>query len=124
LVQPVMDKLCVSCHSPKSKDAKAAKFDLTPAKSYNSLISFGKNDLRGLAFERDRSVVGDMPARKSRLLALLTKDKGHEGVRLDAESFDRLVTWMDTYAHRVGHFSDQQEEQLRQFREKMADMLE
>ena len=40
LVQPVLDKHCVSCHSPQYEDARAA-FDLTPKNSYTSLLSFG-----------------------------------------------------------------------------------
>ena len=123
LVQPVLDRLCVDCHRPGGDDAQAARFDLTPARSYDSLISYAGGDLGKLAFERDRSFVGEMPARQSRLLALLRQGDGHEGVRLDAESLDRLATWMDTYAHRVGHFSDEQEEGLRELRREMAGLL-
>jgi hypothetical protein len=123
LVQPVLDKHCVECHSPKGEDAEAAALDLTAAKSYDSLITFGGEDLKTLAFEKDRSIVGDCPARKSKLLALLTEGDGHEGVELDGESYDRLVTWMDTYAHRQGHFSDEQEECLRELRRSWADMI-
>jgi len=123
LVQPVLEKHCVSCHQPSGKDAKAAKFDLTVAKSYENLLGFGNKDLRNLAFEKDRSLVGHTPTRKSRLWAMLTSEKGHEGVRLDPDSLDRLATWMDTYAHRQGHFSPQQEEELRQFQQRLANML-
>jgi hypothetical protein len=123
LVQPVMDRYCVSCHSPASEDAKAAQFDLTPAKSYAALISYAGEDLKNLAFEKDRSIVGDCPARKSKLMALLTEGEGHEGVELDPDSYDRLVTWMDTYANIQGHFSDEQEEQLRERRQHWAGML-
>ena len=37
---------------------------LTAANSYQALISYGNEDLKQLAFEKDRSVVGDMPARR------------------------------------------------------------
>jgi len=123
LVQPVLDNLCVGCHKPEGIDPQAARFDLTAANSYQNLMSFGGKDLHGLAFEKDRSVVGDCPARKSKLLAMLTQGKGHYDVRLDPESYNRLVTWMDTYAQRLGHFSDQQEEELRRLRQQMAAML-
>jgi len=123
LVQPVVEKHCVRCHSPTSDDAKAAQFDLSPAKSYGSLISYGGDDLKNLAFEKDRSIAGNCPAQKSKLMALLTEGEGHEGVRLDADSFNRLVTWMDTYAHVQGSFSDEQEEELRQLRQDWADLL-
>lgn len=123
LVQPVMEKHCVRCHRPDSDDAKAAKLDLTAAKSYDSLIGYADKDLEKLAFEKDRSTPGDMPARKSRLMGLLLKEGGHEGVKLDADALNRLFTWMDTYAHRQGHFSDGQEEELRRLRQQWAAML-
>jgi len=123
LVQPVLDRHCTSCHRPGAKDAKAAVYDLTAAKSYPNLLAYGGKDLHNLVFEKDRSIVGACPARKSKLLALLTSEKGHEGVKLDDDSFDRLVTWMDLYAQQRGHFSDQQEQQLREFKEKVADLL-
>jgi hypothetical protein len=124
LVQPVLDKLCVSCHRKDSQDAEAAKLVLTAADSYTALLCYGGDDLKKLAFEKDFSIVGDMPARQSKLLKLLTEGKGHKDVKLDADSRQRLVTWMDTYATRQGAFSVQQEEQLRQFRIKMAGLLE
>ncbi|MHC4620843.1 MAG: HzsA-related protein [Planctomycetota bacterium] len=123
LVQPVLDKLCVHCHRPNSENEKAGRLDLTAAKAYENLLSFAENDLKELAFEKDKSVVGECPARKSRLLALLTEGGGHEGVRLDADSFERLVTWMDAYAQRQGSFSESQEEALRRLRRQVASLL-
>ena len=123
LVQPVLDRNCVSCHKPGSGNEKAARFDLTAAKSYGNLIGFGGKNLHQLAFEKDRSIVGDCPARKSKLWAMLKDESGHEGVRLDAESLNRLAVWMDLYAQRQGHFSDQQEQQLRDLRQQMGALL-
>ena len=123
LVQPVLDKQCVSCHKPNSGNVKAAKLDLTPGKAYQALLGFGNKNLHQLAFEKDRSLVGKCPAKQSKLWTLLTAEQGHEGVRLDADSRDRLATWMDTYAHRQGHFSVAQEEELRQLRRKLAALL-
>ncbi|HPP53778.1 MAG TPA: hypothetical protein PK777_12570, partial [Thermoguttaceae bacterium] len=68
LVQPVLDKYCVRCHRPDSPEPKAVHFDLTPAKSYENLLNYADRDLHKLAFERARSVVGQMPARQSKLL--------------------------------------------------------
>jgi hypothetical protein len=123
LVQPVLDRQCVSCHRPGSGNEKGSRLDLTAAKAYDSLLSFGGKDLRQLAFEKDRSIVGDCPARKSKLMALLRDPKGHEGVRLDADSLARLAAWMDLYAQRQGHFSDKQEQELTRLREQMAPLL-
>lgn len=121
LVQPVLDQYCVSCHRPGADDAKGARFDLTPGKSYGRLIGYGGEDLKKLAFERDYSVVGDMPARKSKLMKLIAD--GHYDVPLDAEARERLITWMDTYAHRQGSFSPGQEERLRQLKGAWSDLL-
>ena len=123
LVQPVLDKSCVSCHSPAGDNAKAIAFDLTPAKAYQNLLSFADKDLEKLAFEKDISNVGQCPAANSKLLAVLTDREGHEGVKLGPDGLNRLVTWMDTYAQRLGSFSDAQEEQLHQFRRKMTPLL-
>ena len=124
LVQPVLDQHCVVCHHPGSDNAQAARYDLTAARSYDNLLNYADKDLSKLAFERDRSTVNDLPARQSKLLALLRAEKGHEGVRLDADSLNRLIVWMDLYAQRLGHYSDQQEEQLRELRRKLATLLE
>ena len=51
-------------------------------------------------------------------------EKGHEGLRLDADGRYRLAVWMDTYAQVQGSFSKQQENDLRQFRQKMAGLIE
>jgi hypothetical protein len=123
LVQPTLDTLCVECHRPNSDNNKAAAFDLTADSAYENLISYGDKDLEKLAFEKDRSEIGQCPARQSKLLALLSSQDGHEGVRLDSESLRRLATWMDVYAQRQGSFSEQQEGQLVAFREQMAALL-
>jgi hypothetical protein len=122
-VQPVLDKLCVSCHKEGSGNEKARRFDLTSTKSYGNLLSFADNDLKNLVFERDVSIVGYCPAKQSKLLSMLTEEKGHEGVHLDADSFNRLVTWIDTYAQRQGAFSKRQEQELVEFRVEMAAVL-
>ena len=120
LVQPVLDNACVQCHQPGYEDVRAAAFDLTPEKSYESLINYADKDLYTLAFEKDYSEVGDCPSRKSKLLALLTAEGGHEGITLDEESLARLIVWMDTYAHKQGSFSEEQEQALLAFRETAA----
>jgi len=123
LVQPVLDQHCVRCHRPGGENERAASLDLTAANAYQNLLSFGDKNLHNLVFERDRSVVGEMPARRSKLLALLTGAGGHEGIRLDAGSFDRLATWMDVYAQKQGSFSEGQEQELRELRRQWAPIL-
>jgi hypothetical protein len=123
LVQPALDRHCVSCHQPGAADLKAAAIDLSPPKAYATLLNFGGKDLHKLVFERDQSFVGQTPARNSKLFAVLNGSKGHETMKLDADAFDRLVTWMDVYAQRTGHFSDRQEEELIEFRRTLAPLL-
>ena len=58
LVQPVLDRRCVSCHQPA---AEGQEFDLTPAKSYDNLVSFGSPSLKDLVITRwkeQRSTAG------------------------------------------------------------------
>ena len=124
LVQPVLDRLCVECHRAGGKDAQAAKLDLTPAQAYMALLDFAGGDLKKHAFERDRSLPGEGTAANSRLWKLLSQAGGHEGVKLDRDSISRLVTWMDTYAQRTGHFSDEQATQLAAFRRECAALLQ
>ncbi|MEW6356939.1 MAG: discoidin domain-containing protein [Planctomycetota bacterium] len=124
LVQPVLDKHCVECHQPGYKDAKAAKFDLTPAKAYDSLIAYGKPSLSDhvrTRYGQGKSTVGAGAAQESQLLSLIRK--GHYDVKLDTDGFERLVTWMDIYAQRQGSFSEDQEQRLRQLRLKVAHLL-
>jgi len=124
LVQPVLDRHCAGCHRPDGDDPAAARFDLTSARAYQSLLGYANKDLERLAFEKPRSIPGDCPARKSKLLELLTAGEGHHGVSLDPASRERLVTWMDVYAQRQGHFSDQQEAELVRLREQLAELFE
>jgi hypothetical protein len=120
LVQPVLDQNCVRCHSPGGEDLQAAKLDLTATNAMNALLMFGGEDLKKLAFERDRSIPGQMTAANSKLWNHLTKPGGHSGVTLPRESLDRLSIWMDTYAQRQGHFSEEQAKELAIFRQTIS----
>jgi hypothetical protein len=124
LVQPVLNKNCVTCHRDGSGDRVAATFDLTDPNAYQNLITFAEKDLEQLAFEKDKSEVGDCPARRSKLLSLLSEDTTHRDIHLDADDLDRLITWMDTYAHSQGFFSLEQERQLVALRDRYRHLLE
>ncbi len=120
LVQPLLDRQCVTCHHAGSTDAQAATLDLTAANAWKALLTFGGEDLQKRAFERDRSVPGDGTAANSKLWQLLTA--GHRGVQLTTDDRARLLTWMDTYAQRTGHYSEEQEKELAAFRARWAAM--
>jgi hypothetical protein len=126
LVQPVLDSQCVACHQPQSTNAIAARFDLTPAKAYESLVGYGKPNLRDQVmrgYRRGYSIPGEGLAQESVLWSLLTASPGHYGVALDSGSRERLLTWIDTYAQRLGHFSDQQEQELIELRRAWAHLM-
>jgi hypothetical protein len=123
LVQPVLDKRCITCHRSDGTNRKAAALDLSPAKAYDTLVGFSNNNLRKLAHERDRSIPGEGVARKSKLLKILQLGKQHKELKLDADSINRLIVWMDVYAQRAGHFSEEQERELIQLKKSLTPML-
>jgi hypothetical protein len=123
LVQPILNAQCVSCHSSDGDDPAAIALDLTPPKAYTTLMSFGGNDLKTHAFERDRSIVGETTARSSRLYSLLTAEDPHAEVVVSDQDMRSLIVWMDTYAHRVGSFSEEQEQELIEFRKGYEDLF-
>jgi hypothetical protein len=121
LIQPVLDRHCVSCHTAEQPEAKG---ELTAAKSYNTLLDFGRPSLRDhvrTRYAEGRSIVGGGAAATSPLLALL--GSGHADVDLRPDDWDRLITWMDTYGQRLGSFDKQQEHRLLELRQRMAAMM-
>ena len=131
-VQPVLDRYCVGCHS----ESGGALPDLRPLMAFPEYRghSIGKNGfermhpqmfrendglakytpaydallpyVRRVGIEDDVSVLtpAEYYADNSELLQLLRK--GHHGVRLDAEAYDRLVTWIDLNAPCHGTWGD------------------
>ena len=135
-VQPVLDKYCVSCHDggkqnditeipdlradqnkfyayrngvPKadiisgiSRDRLVKSYGGVFEPSYITLRSFVRvggleSDLRVLA-------PGEFSADTTELVQMLTK--GHYGVKLDAESWQRIITWIDLNAPCHGTWSE------------------
>ena len=123
LVQPVLDKHCIDCHS----DASAAgDIVLTGAPegsftaSYNALasrVSFSEWNSSPSANFEPQTQPDVFGARASPLMALLLK--GHQGVELSDEDIDRLATWMDANALFYGTF-DPHDQQLQQRGERIA----
>lgn len=121
LVQPVLDAHCVGCHRP---GGKAAHLDLGAERAFAVLTTYGSPSLRdqvAAAYRLGRSVPGQGAAQNSALARLLRA--GHQGVRLDGASWERLNTWMDMYAQRQGHFSEEQERELAALRQRWAQVL-
>ncbi len=108
-VQPVLDRHCVRCHDDGEKAAEPnLSGDLGPAfnVAYTSLLSRspavwmaaepgGKKPLVSAVGAGPIKVIAPYSwgAHRSRLIDLLRE--GHEDVKLDKESFDRIATWID-----------------------------
>ncbi|MCX7047729.1 MAG: SUMF1/EgtB/PvdO family nonheme iron enzyme [Candidatus Sumerlaeota bacterium] len=135
-VQPVLDKYCVSCHNGEKKNDGGAPFDLRasrdsffvlknqdPAwklvsgaskdallKKYGGVFppAFGwlRPYIRVGKFESDIRILypGEFHAETSELIQMLRK--GHHGVRLDEEAWDRLYVWIDLNAPCHGTWTD------------------
>ncbi len=95
-VQPVLDRYCVGCHQggqsspPDLRVAGDSRFrNFTP--SYVALTPF----VRRPGPESDYHLQQPMEwhAGTSELVQIL--EKGHHNVKLDRESWDRLITWID-----------------------------
>ena len=125
LVQPVLDRSCVSCHGPRGTDSAAVAFDLSSsAASWERMVSYGSPSLRDdvmARYNEGKSIAGAGPASHSPVLALLRA--GHHGASLDPDSLERLVTWMDLYGQRQGYFSDEQEQRLIDLRRTIASVI-
>ncbi|MHC4505244.1 MAG: HzsA-related protein, partial [Planctomycetota bacterium] len=97
-VQPVLDKYCVGCHNGKPRDGKTIpNFADTGrgwkgfTKSYVALHPF----VRRPGPESDYHIQKpcEWHADTSELIQML--QKGHNGVKLSAEAWSRLITWID-----------------------------
>jgi hypothetical protein len=112
LVQPVLDKYCVKCHT-ENKDKKAPRLDsaivMTPRGSYMnpktnyyaSYLSltpkFGFYDYGGKNWDDPkwyRTTAGEFGARASKLYQMLKK--GHHKLKLPPEDMYRLTVWLDS----------------------------
>jgi formylglycine-generating enzyme required for sulfatase activity len=118
-VQPVVDKYCVSCHDGSKLDLADLRSEADGGKSTPKPIGYvsrlhpdhlaatgGKlryspaydvlvHYIRRVGVEDDVSLLtpGEYHADTSELVQML--QKGHHGVTLDKEAWDRIVTWID-----------------------------
>jgi len=124
LVQPVLDKYCVRCHSPKGKPEAAKKIVLTAPGAYDALVKHPRLHIASLV-RRDYAAGYSRPgfgiARSCPLVAMLRK--GHNGVKLDSDALARLAVWLDTYAQRQGYFSPEQARALEALRTRAVGFL-
>jgi hypothetical protein len=121
LVEPIVQARCAGCHKP---GAEGHEFDLTPEKSYDALVNFGEPSLKNHVTTRHRqgrSTPGGCASGTSPLVRLL--EGGHYDVELSRDEWQRLFTWMDTYAQRRGAFSEDQHQRLEALRRRTASLL-
>jgi hypothetical protein len=115
LVQPLLDKKCVSCHSPERPEGKVVLTGQPQGAytvSYNALAPRVPYSAWGGGIDAGSPTIpGRLGARGSRLMALLLA--GHEGVVLAPDEIERLATWMDTNVLFYGTFdpADQRRQQ-------------
>ena len=119
-VQPVLDAYCIRCHHGRPPDDGRKTFDLTarPAERIPSAFQMHftpaymalRRFVNTPTLESDAHLLAprDFHADTSKLIQILRDD--HYGVRLDAEAWDRLITWIDlnapahgTWKEVVGH---------------------
>lgn len=99
-VQPVLDKRCVGCHNGAERPDGKKLPDFT-SKEKNGWNNFTPSYLalhpyvRRPGPESDYHILTPMEfhASTSELIQML--EKGHKGVQLDADDWDRLQTWID-----------------------------
>lgn len=112
-VQPVLDRYCVGCHNPEK-----AELDGRPDFTYHEekgWSNFNKSYLALHPYVRRPGPESDyhLPiplewhADTSELIQML--QKGHKGVQLDEEAWDRLITWIDLNVPDHGRWTDHRE---------------
>jgi len=107
-VQPVLDRYCIGCHGLGDATEKLTLLgtkDEQYTKSHNALTSV--EGMVAIAYrnkETEYSTPKEYYAHAGKLAAMLLD--GHKGrVKLDAESFQRIVDWLDLNAQFYGDYS-------------------
>jgi len=120
-VQPVLDRYCVSCHDgkprPDGRDLPSFVHGkpaptLNNGTTINQASRFSPSYYQLRRFVRTPTKESDLHllppwefhADSTRLVQML--QKGHYGVRFDAEAWDRMVTWIDLNAPYHGNWTD------------------
>lgn len=103
-VQPVLDTYCTGCHDGKTPPnlADISRGERNFTKSYLALHPYVRRP--GPESDYHLQVPGEWHADTSELVQMLRA--GHHGVKLDAEAWDRLVTWIDLNVPDHGTWSE------------------
>jgi formylglycine-generating enzyme required for sulfatase activity len=100
-VQPVLDQYCVGCHKEGASPQNGQAVPDFTAKDYQGERNFTPSYIALHPFVRRPGPESDSHMQKplefhadtSELVQMLKR--GHHNVKLDAEAWDRLVTWID-----------------------------
>jgi len=110
-VQPVLDAYCISCHDGRVRDRPNLK-ERKHITDYASVFHSGGKDaghfsvsycelhryVRRPGLESDYHMLTPMEFHSDTTQLVQMLQKGHGGVKLNREAWDRLVTWMDLNA--------------------------
>ncbi|HPO16924.1 MAG TPA: SUMF1/EgtB/PvdO family nonheme iron enzyme [Candidatus Hydrogenedentes bacterium] len=137
-VQPVLDRYCLSCHDGTQKDrpdlrgteqitdwksmyaGNGGKLGGKFSAAYASLHRY----VRRSGIESDYHLLAPMEFHASTTELAQRLEKGHHGVVLDKEAWDRLNTWIDLNAPFHGTWTEiVGEEALRQRAERRRELL-
>ena len=105
-VQPVLDRYCVGCHDGGDKAKGRPEFTRKSGKGFPNAYLQLHPYVRRNGPEGDYHLLTPLEfhADTSELVQMLTK--GHHNVRLDDESWDRLITWIDLNCPAYGSWSE------------------
>ena len=106
-IQPVLDRYCIGCHNGEKRDDGKAVPDLRLAAPAKTAVGKGKFPPAYMALRRlvrtptqepdlHMLAVGDVHADTTQLVQMLRK--GHHGVKLGPQAWERLITWIDVQA--------------------------
>jgi hypothetical protein len=133
-VQPVLDKYCLGCHD--GEDPDLPNFKMQSDKPYPAMAKtyapahFPPAYLALKKYVRNHTMESDMHllmpyefhASTTDLIRLL--EAGHKGVKLDAESWDRLNTWIDLNTPAHGTWTEiSGEERTKKVAERRRDLM-
>ena len=110
-VQPVLDKHCVGCHDGAEKDGR--RLPDFRRRDRNSVSNFTPSYLALHPFVRRPGPESDYHVLKPREFAANTSEliqmleKGHHNVKLDADAWERLYTWIDLNVPDHGTWGEQ-----------------
>jgi formylglycine-generating enzyme required for sulfatase activity len=147
-VQPVLDQHCLRCHNPEAPagnqiaadqalpDLRGTEFisdwqSVTPGnagpdggKSFSVSYNWLHRYVRRPGIESDYHLLTPLEYHADTTELVQMLKKGHYGVSLDAESWDRIVTWIDLNAPYHGYWHEIVGDRAKKLAQRQADLRE